>query len=173
MGEALYRCGRTASGYHQTACLSATPQMPTHSPLARSLVIVPSAASRSNRGSSKPTTGRGSPVRMATSRGEIPESWSERSPCSGGGSTSRDARSSRAAAAEGARRETEEETELLVEIGRLIGVYSRPHVGIVTIVYEAAVVGGRAEPAAESTEVRAFTPDDIPWDELAFSTAES
>jgi len=77
------------------------------------------------------------------------------------------------AAAEGARRETEEETELLVEIGRLIGVYSRPHVGIVTIVYEAAVVGGRAEPAAESTEVRAFTPDDIPWDELAFSTAES
>src|SRR5687768_5378929 len=28
---------------------------------------------------------------------------------------------------EGARRETEEETRLLVEIGRLIGVYSRPH----------------------------------------------
>ena len=62
------------------------------------------------------------------------------------------------AAAEGARRETEEETELLVEVGRLIGVYSRPHAGIVTIVYEAAVVGGRAEPAAETSEVRAFGP---------------
>jgi ADP-ribose pyrophosphatase YjhB (NUDIX family) len=76
-------------------------------------------------------------------------------------------------AQEGARRETEEETELRIEIGRLIGVYSRPHVGIVTIVYEATVVGGRAEPAAETSEVRAFAPDDIPWDELAFSTVES
>ena len=76
-------------------------------------------------------------------------------------------------AQEGARRETEEETELRIEIGRLLGVYSRPHVGIVTIVYEAAVVGGRPEPAAETSEVRAFGPDEIPWEELAFSTVES
>lgn len=74
---------------------------------------------------------------------------------------------------EGARRETEEETELRVEVGRLIGAYSRPHVGIVTIVYEASVVGGRPEPAAETSEVRAFEPDDIPWGDLAFSTVES
>ncbi len=76
-------------------------------------------------------------------------------------------------AQEGARRETEEETELRVEIGRLIGVYSRPHVGIVTVVFEAAVVGGRPEPAAETSEVRAFGVDEIPWPELAFSTVES
>jgi len=76
-------------------------------------------------------------------------------------------------AQEGARRETEEETELRVEIGRLVGVYSRPHAGIVTIVYEASVVGGKPGPAAETSEVRAFGPDDIPWDELAFTTAES
>jgi ADP-ribose pyrophosphatase YjhB (NUDIX family) len=76
-------------------------------------------------------------------------------------------------AQEGARRETEEETELLVEIRRLIGVYSRPHVGIVTVVFEAAVVGGRPEPAAETSEVRAFGVDEIPWEELAFSTVES
>ena len=74
---------------------------------------------------------------------------------------------------EGARRETEEETELRVEIGRLVGVYSRPHAGIVTIVYEADVVGGRLEPAAETSEVRAFAPDAIPWDELAFTTVTS
>ena len=74
---------------------------------------------------------------------------------------------------EGARRETEEETELLVEIGRLIGVYSRPHAGIVTIVYEASVVGGSPQPAAETSEVRDFGPDEIPWAELAFSTVES
>lgn len=76
-------------------------------------------------------------------------------------------------AQEGARRETEEETELRVEVGRLIGVYSRPAVGIVTIAFEASVIGGRPEPAAETSEVRAFGPDEIPWDEIAFTTAES
>jgi ADP-ribose pyrophosphatase YjhB (NUDIX family) len=77
------------------------------------------------------------------------------------------------AAQEGARRETEEETELRVEIGRLVGVYSRPHAGVVSIIFEAIVVGGRAAAAAETSEVRAFAPDEIPWDELAFSTVES
>jgi ADP-ribose pyrophosphatase YjhB (NUDIX family) len=76
-------------------------------------------------------------------------------------------------AQEGARRETEEETRLLVEVGRLIGVYSRPAVGQVTIIYEATVVGGEALPGAESLEVRDFGPDEIPWAELAFTTAES
>jgi ADP-ribose pyrophosphatase YjhB (NUDIX family) len=74
---------------------------------------------------------------------------------------------------EGARRETEEETLLRVEVGRLIGAYSRPHVGVVTIIYEANVVGGEALPGAETSEVREFSPDDIPWEELAFTTAES
>jgi ADP-ribose pyrophosphatase YjhB (NUDIX family) len=74
---------------------------------------------------------------------------------------------------EGARRETEEETRLLVEVGRLIGLYSRPHAGVVTVIYEAEVVGGEALPGAESTEVQAFGPDEIPWGELAFSTTES
>ena len=76
-------------------------------------------------------------------------------------------------AQEGARRETEEETRLRVEVGSLIGVYSRPHAGIVTVVYEATVVGGEPEPAAETSEVRAFGPDEIPWSELAFTTVES
>ncbi len=77
------------------------------------------------------------------------------------------------AAQEGARRETEEETELRIEVGRLVGVYSRPPAGVVTIIYEANVVGGRAVAAAETSEVRAFGPDEIPWHELAFSTTES
>ena len=76
-------------------------------------------------------------------------------------------------AQEGARRETEEETRLRVEVGRLIGAYSRPHVGVVTLIYEATVVGGEALPGAETSEVRDFGPDDIPWGELAFTTAES
>jgi ADP-ribose pyrophosphatase YjhB (NUDIX family) len=77
------------------------------------------------------------------------------------------------AAQEGARRETEEETQLLVEVGPLIGVYSRPHAGVVTVIYEAQVVGGEELPGVESLEVRGFAPDDIPWDELAFTTTES
>lgn len=77
------------------------------------------------------------------------------------------------AAQEGARRETEEETRLLVEVGRLIGAYSRPHVGVVTLIYEATVVGGEVAPGAETSEVRAFAPDEIPWGELAFTTVES
>jgi ADP-ribose pyrophosphatase YjhB (NUDIX family) len=76
-------------------------------------------------------------------------------------------------AQEGARRETEEETQLRIEVGRLIGAYSRPHVGVVTMVYEATVVGGEALPGAETSEVRDFGPDEIPWAELAFTTAES
>jgi ADP-ribose pyrophosphatase YjhB (NUDIX family) len=77
------------------------------------------------------------------------------------------------AAQEGARRETEEETQLRVEVGRLIGAYSRPWAGVVTLVYEADVVGGEPLPADETDEVRGFTPEEIPWDELAFSTTES
>jgi ADP-ribose pyrophosphatase YjhB (NUDIX family) len=76
-------------------------------------------------------------------------------------------------AQEGARRETEEETQLRVEVGRLIGVYSRPHVSVVTVIYEATVVGGEALPGVETTEVRDFGPDEIPWQELAFTTGES
>lgn len=76
-------------------------------------------------------------------------------------------------AQEGARRETEEETELRIEVGRLIGAYSRPHVGVVTLIYEATVVGGQPLPGVETIEVRDFGPDDIPWAELAFTTAES
>jgi ADP-ribose pyrophosphatase YjhB (NUDIX family) len=77
------------------------------------------------------------------------------------------------AAQEGARRETEEETQLRVEVGRLIGAYSRPHAGVVTLVYEATVVGGEALPGAETTEVAGFGPDEIPWSELAFTTVDS
>jgi hypothetical protein len=60
-----------------------------------------------------------------------------------------------------------------VEVGRLIGAYSRPYAGVVTLIYEADIVGGTALPGAETTEVRDFGPDEIPWDELAFTTVES
>ena len=75
---------------------------------------------------------------------------------------------------EGAARETLEEVGLDVTPQRLVGVYSRPSVGIVLIAFEAesesdaAIVGD-----AESQDVRWFTPDTIPWDDLAFETTEA
>jgi hypothetical protein len=42
---------------------------------------------------------------------------------------------------------------------------------VVLIVY-AATARGSAELSAEALEVRAFAPDELPWDELAFPTDE-
>ncbi|CAN5744149.1 NUDIX hydrolase [soil metagenome] len=73
-------------------------------------------------------------------------------------------------AIEGAIRETLEETGLLVEPGRVIGIYSRPQAAVVVICWTARIVGGTAGPTPESLEVRAFAARDIPWPQLAFQT---
>jgi ADP-ribose pyrophosphatase YjhB (NUDIX family) len=73
-------------------------------------------------------------------------------------------------ATEGAIRETLEETGLLVEPGRVVGIYSRPQAAIVVVAWEARIVGGEAGPTPESLEVRAFAARDIPWPRLAFQT---
>lgn len=67
-------------------------------------------------------------------------------------------------------RETYEETGLLVEPGPIIGLYTRLEVAVVTIAFEARVVGGTAAPTREALEVRAFRPEDLPWSGLAFKT---
>jgi ADP-ribose pyrophosphatase YjhB (NUDIX family) len=67
-------------------------------------------------------------------------------------------------------RETFEETGLLVEPGEIVGLYTRLEAIVVTIVFEARIVGGTAAPTAEATEVAAFRPDAIPWREIAFKT---
>jgi ADP-ribose pyrophosphatase YjhB (NUDIX family) len=72
---------------------------------------------------------------------------------------------------EAAVRETLEETGLLVQPGELIGLYSRLEAAVVTLVFEASVVGGEPRTCAETLEVRAFRPDEIPWDGIAFKTS--
>jgi ADP-ribose pyrophosphatase YjhB (NUDIX family) len=72
---------------------------------------------------------------------------------------------------EGAIRETLEETGLLVEPGTLVGLYSRLEAGVVTLVYEAPIVGGAPRETPEALEVRAFAPAAIPWSEIAFKTS--
>jgi len=73
---------------------------------------------------------------------------------------------------EGAIRETLEETGLLVEPGEVVGLYTRPEAAIVVIAFEARIVGGVATATTEALEVRPFTPETIPWPELAFRTSE-
>jgi len=52
-------------------------------------------------------------------------------------------------------RETWEETGLLVEPGEIIGLYTRLEAAVVTIAFEARIVGGTAAPTPEATEIQA------------------
>ena len=70
-----------------------------------------------------------------------------------------------------ARRETDEELGLAIELGTLVGVYSRAEERVVLIVYRARATGP-PRTSAEAVEVRAFAPAEIPWDELAFWSTE-
>jgi ADP-ribose pyrophosphatase YjhB (NUDIX family) len=73
-------------------------------------------------------------------------------------------------AQEGAVRETLEETGLAVEPTEIVGVYSRPQAAVVVVTWEARIVGGAAQPTAESLEVRPFAANAIPWPHIAFQT---
>jgi ADP-ribose pyrophosphatase YjhB (NUDIX family) len=72
-------------------------------------------------------------------------------------------------AEEAAARETLEEAHLVVANLSLLGVYTRIEPGVVVIVYEGEAMSD-AEAGDETTEVRWFAADEIPWGELAFDT---
>ena len=66
-----------------------------------------------------------------------------------------------------AHRETREELEIDIDLGGLVGVYSRADERIVLVVFHATALG-TPRTTEEATEVRAFAPAELPWDELAF-----
>ena len=66
-----------------------------------------------------------------------------------------------------ARREAQEELEIAIELTRLVGVYSRPEDRVVLIVF-AATHHRHTPDDRRGPRGRAFKPDDIPWQELAF-----
>jgi 8-oxo-dGTP diphosphatase len=66
-----------------------------------------------------------------------------------------------------ARREAQEEIRADVELSDLVGVYSNADERVVLIVF-AARITDTPQTTPEAPEVRAFAPDDIPWEELAF-----
>ncbi len=75
-------------------------------------------------------------------------------------------------AEDGATRETYEESLSKVEIVKLHVVYSLPKVNQVYLHFLAKMSDDHFGPTKESSEVKLFGPEEIPWDELAFhSTA--
>ena len=67
-------------------------------------------------------------------------------------------------------RETKEESQLDVRLNTLLNVYSYPRSPNVIVVYTAEVIGGELAAADESVEARAFLPDALPWQDLAFDS---
>jgi 8-oxo-dGTP diphosphatase len=68
-------------------------------------------------------------------------------------------------------RETDEELGIAIELGRLVGVYSRATDRVVLIVFLARALGPpRTTP--EAIEVRSFAQTQVPWNELAFWSTE-
>ena len=71
---------------------------------------------------------------------------------------------------EGAIRETWEEATARVEVQGLYSVFNLPHVNQVYMMFRSRLVDQNFRPGQESEDVRLFREEDIPWDELAFST---
>lgn len=69
---------------------------------------------------------------------------------------------------EGAARETLEEACARVEIGSMLATVSVRHTNQVHIMYRARLLDGVFEAGAESLEVRLFSPEEIPWQDIAF-----
>lgn len=70
--------------------------------------------------------------------------------------------------ADGARREAREEANAEIVIDALLAVYSIPRISQVQLMHRATLARPDFSPGAESLEVRLFTWDEIPWDEIAF-----
>ncbi|HSR62831.1 MAG TPA: NUDIX hydrolase [Gammaproteobacteria bacterium] len=71
---------------------------------------------------------------------------------------------------EGAIRETREEANANVEVLELYMVLNLPHVDQVYMMFRSRLKDLDFSPGEESLEVDLFSEDEIPWDELAFST---
>ncbi|MBU0789316.1 MAG: NUDIX hydrolase [Gammaproteobacteria bacterium] len=75
--------------------------------------------------------------------------------------------------AEGAARETIEESQALVTMGRLVAVMDIPRVDQVYLIYHGTLAAdAHFGPTPESSEVCLMREEDIPWSEIAFRTIE-
>lgn len=70
-------------------------------------------------------------------------------------------------------REAREEAGLDVRLDGLVNIYSYPGRPLIIVVYAATAIGGQLCADEECLEARLFTPDDIPWGELAFESTKA
>ncbi|PJZ58707.1 NUDIX hydrolase [Leptospira barantonii] len=71
---------------------------------------------------------------------------------------------------EGAARETLEEANAEIKIVGLQSVYSIPHISQIYMFFLADLVDGKFSVSSESEEVKLFAVNEIPWEELAFTS---
>lgn len=69
-----------------------------------------------------------------------------------------------------AMRESMEEAHANIELEQLYSVFSLPHVNQVYMMFRARLLDENYAAGAESLEVKLFSEDEIPWDQLAFRT---
>ncbi len=72
--------------------------------------------------------------------------------------------------AEGAIRETVEESGAQIELGALFTLLNVVRVGQVHLFYLATMNSPALDPGSESLEARLFAEDEVPWDRIAFRT---
>lgn len=72
---------------------------------------------------------------------------------------------------EGAVRETVEEAGASIELVRLHAIYNLPTVNQVYIFFLAQMTSGIFTGGAESLEVKLFRPEEIPYEDMAFSSS--
>lgn len=72
--------------------------------------------------------------------------------------------------AQAAARETWEEACAKVANMHPYTLFNLPHVNQVYIIYRAELLDGKYSPGEESTDVRLYLPDEIPWEKLSFPT---
>jgi len=73
---------------------------------------------------------------------------------------------------QGAAREAREEACAEIEITALLGIYNIAHISQVYILYKAELRSPDVRAGDETSEVRLFRHDEIPWGELAFDSVE-
>ena len=71
---------------------------------------------------------------------------------------------------DGAQREAHEEANLKLEIKYLQTIYSLPNIGQVYMLFLSKILNDDYAPMHETSQVKLYTFDKIPWDEIAFSS---
>lgn len=71
---------------------------------------------------------------------------------------------------QGALRELKEEANANIRIKRMHSLYSIPHINHIYMHFVGELVDGQYSIGEETSEVRLFGEQEIPWDELAFSS---